>query len=185
MTDRVLLVLFAVVALAGGAGVIAATHDHFVTQERAQAAVRSGLGAVKTANVRRILATIAAKSPAGALVQDFVVKPDDAIVNVEDPAKGSLQTFGLDDSGKVYAGGTSDASADYGVRFAQLDPALPERIARAALARAGQPETALAEVTAAISPAGPLQWVVSLQHTPVRDRSWITDARGGHLRRNG
>lgn len=187
MSDRTILALFAVVAMAAGAAVIVPLHKHFADQ-KANAAQATGLRSrslLLAANVQHVLDEVSRQSPAGALVQDLDLHPADVIVNVEDPAKGTLQTFELDSSGKVSPGGVSDATSDYGVRFGQIDPAVPERVARAVLARAHRTDDAIDYVTASISPPHTLHWVVALQHGPVRDRMWIADADGTHVRRNG
>ena len=182
MPDRAVLIGFIVVALAAGGGVMAATHSRLADQERTAAARKSGLGAAKTASVRRILADVRKGSPAGAVVQDMVFKPDDATLIVEDRAHGEERTWGLDDSGRTTGLGTSDATSDDGLGFDAIDAAGPERAIRAVLARTGAPLSAFEEVSFSASPSSP-EYTVTLQHVPVRDREWVTDADGGHIHR--
>jgi hypothetical protein len=192
VTDRTILALFAVVALAAGAAVIVPLHDHFAKQDAAAAfntAESKGLRSrslIRTANVQRVLAEVERQSPADALVQDVLLHPADLVVVVEDPASGSRRSFDLGSDGKISAGGTSDATADYGVRFAQIDPSVPERVAREALARAHRTDDdSIDYVTASISPPHQMHWVIALLHGPVRDRMWIADADGTHVKRQG
>ena len=186
MTDRAVRVVFAVVALAAGGGVIALTHDRLAHQAQRRAALHAGLGFVREPNARAILAEIGRRSPPGARLQNLTLKPDDMIAVVEDPATGSDQTFGIDSDGHVKTLGSSDAASDNGVAIDRVDPAMFARLAREVLARVGQPETALAEVDFNGGPKGSTTWVVELQHTPVRDRQWIADGpTGNHLHRNG
>lgn len=180
-----MLSVFTVLALAGAAAVIAPLHHHFQAKAAARAARSSGLGQIKAASVRATIEAVRRGSPPEALIQNLVFHRDDAIVNVEDPGKGLLQTWTFDqDSGHIKKAGSSDASSDYGTTFAQIDAAAPERMAHAVLARVGRGLDAVDYVITTISPASKTYgWVLYLQHGPVRDRGWTADAHGRHAHR--
>jgi len=144
-----------------------------------------GLGAVRAVVVRQILTDVERGSPANALVQDVDLRPTSVIVNVVDPTTRRLRSWGLGPGGRIATRGKGEIGDRFGVPFSQIDPDLPERLARAVLRRTHAPVSELEQVTAVISPVAPrLTWAVTLEYALRPHHSWIADADGRHLREN-
>ena len=182
--------LFVVAVISACAAVIVPLEHKYATDPvqkaaRGEISALGDLSLIRADNAARALAAVQAKSPAESRVQDLTLRPTHADIDVVVPADGSEHRW-LVDVGFNAADDTSDATQDYGKTFRQFDMTVPERITRAVLAQLHRPESDVDYITTIITQDDPsFRWELFLQHGRIRDRTWLANADGSDLHRNG
>jgi hypothetical protein len=184
--EGLILLLFTILTVALSAYVLVnEEHDavHDPTQKASRGEVR-GLGSLsllREANLRRVLAKVAAgKRP---LVSDIRVSAVRVDVTVLD-ADGFRKVLSFDPGFgvKEIDLGVSDTHT---VRAGRIDPGAPERMVKSVAERTRLGNDAVDYVTASFSGSPPYNWYMSLDKGPARTRQWIAARDGSDLRKPG
>jgi hypothetical protein len=185
-SEGLILLLFTILTVALSAYVLVG-EEHNAVHDPAQKASRGevkGLGPLsllREANLRRVLAKVAAgKRP---LVSDIRVSAVRVDVTVRD-ADGYRKLLSFDPGLGVKESdlGVSDSAA---VRTARIAPGAPERMVKSVAERTRLGEDAVDYVTVSFSGSPPHNWYMSLDKGPARTRQWIAAPDGSDLRKPG
>lgn len=191
LSDRTVLTIFVVLVLGVTALIWIPLERHYANDpaERASRGEITGLSdgsLLLAANARRALAEIRKRSARGSVVQNLSIRPTYVASTVVVPADGSEHDFRVDPSFHVDAGAPGDATSDDGVAFPRIDTAAPERMARTVLAELHRDDADLDYAAMSAFPGEKaVTWSLFLKHGRIRDRTWIADAHGEHVKRSG
>lgn len=191
LSDRNVLLIFVLLVLGGTALIWIPLERHY-RDDPAEKASRGEITGLKpgslllAANARRAIDAIRSRSDAESRVQSLSLRPTYVAATVVVPADGTEHDFRVDPSFAVDADPPDDASSDDGASFARIDPAAPERMARTVLAQLHRDDADLDYAAMSSSPTDrTITWSLYLKHGRIRDRTWVADAHGGHVKRIG
>jgi hypothetical protein len=191
MSNRMVLAVWIAVVVAACAAVVVPLEAKYTDDpvERARRGEVTGLhelSMLRAENAVRALELVRERTPSEVRVQSFVLRPIRVDATIVEPGTGREFRYEVDPGFHVSGGEPGDASADYGVTFSKVDASVVEKVVRAVLAEVDRPATDVDYAVASISSTDqPLQWLVFLKGGRIRDRTWIADADGSNVRRNG
>lgn len=139
---------------------------------------------VRAANLRRALAAIRAELRDGERVALLRVEPERVVARTRD-RDGGARALDVDLAFAVRASDAGTESAFAPLPLRELDPTVPQRVARRALAQAGAADDQLSYLT--LSGAGDRAptWLVSIAGVQHDDATWVADLAGVAVTRPG
>lgn len=130
---------------------------------------------LREANLRRALRRVKAEMEPDEELLSLRLTPGELATTVRD-ANGNTRLVDVNLSFEVDARDWSTDTSSTPLRFADIDPAAPQRIARAALRQAGADDTHLDYLS--LSGGTNPSWYVAIEDVPIGKQTWSADLAG-------